>query len=106
MIEIRSPFKHLALIAILLFAIPGALRAGNGQEADDIAHFLAGLTPSADSPLAALSNDAGWKKHAAFFESSWKALDERQLSRVREWSEQNIKQPQPVLFYMFSGPDF
>ncbi len=98
--------KSIAL-AVALFAIAaGGARAGNGQEADDIAHFIAGLPPSANSPLAALTGETEWKRHAAFFDSAWKALEERQLSRVSEWSAGNIQQPQPVLYYMFSGPDF
>jgi hypothetical protein len=83
----------------------GAVRADEAT-ADDIARFLAGLPPSENSPLAPLTKEAAWKQHEKFFDSDWKSLEARQLSKVREWSAENIKQPQPVLFYMFSGPDF
>lgn len=106
MIGIRSVVRSLALFAVLLVITPNVLHAADGQASDDIAHFLAGMQPSANSPLAALANEPAWKNHAAFFEGSWKSLDERQLSKVRAWSAENVKQPQPVLYYMFSGPDF
>src|ERR1700732_5021842 len=106
MIRIRSLVRSLSLSAILFVVMPVTLRAADGQASDDIAHFLSGMEPSANSPLAALTSETIWKKHAAFFDSSWKSLEDRQLSKVRAWSADNIKQSQPVLYYMFSGPDF
>ncbi len=105
MIGIRSLMKSIAVFAMILVFAPVA-RAADGQVADDIAHFLAGMPPASASPLAALAADPTWKKHAEFFDSAWKSLDERQLSKVRAWSAENITQSQPTLYYMFSGPDF
>jgi hypothetical protein len=101
---IRSLVRYLALFAVILAISPTT--AADGQTQDDIAHFLAGMPPSANSPLAPLTNDPAWKAHAVFFDSAWKSLDDRQLSKVRAWASQNVRQPQPVLYYMFSGPDF
>jgi hypothetical protein len=98
--------KFFAFFALALLMAAGSARADAGQTADDIAHFIAGLPPSAGSPLAALTAEREWQRHAAFFSSNWKSLEDRQLSRVRAWSAENLKQPQPVLYYMFSGPDF
>src|SRR5215472_312248 len=98
--------KSFAFALAVLIAAGGNARAAGGQPADDIAHFIAGLPPSAESPLAGLTGEAEWKRHAAFFETHWKELEDRQLSRVRAWSAENVKQSQPVLYYMFSGPDF
>ncbi len=106
MIRIDSLLRFVFLSALLLVAGPATLRAADGQASDDIAHFLAGLAPSAGSPLASLANDPAWKKHAEIFAADWKSLDERQLDKVRVWSAANIKQSQPALFYMFSGPDY
>ncbi|MGO9547098.1 MAG: hypothetical protein ACLPPF_20185 [Rhodomicrobium sp.] len=92
-------------VALISIAANGAW-ADDGQAADDIAHFIAGMPPSANSPLAALTGEAEWKRHAAFFDTSWKAFEDRQISKVRAWSAENVKQSQPVLYYMFSGPDF
>jgi hypothetical protein len=99
--------RSFAFLALALFmAAAGGARAEAGQAADDIAHFIAGLPPSAGSPLAALVDEPEWRRHAAFFNTSWKQMEDRQLSRVRAWSAENVKQSQPVLYYMFSGPDF
>ncbi len=102
----HSLAKCLAIAASILSLVTGAAYAADGQAADDIAHFIAGMPPSANSPLSSLTADAEWKRHAAFFGSSWKEFEERQLSKVRAWSAENVKQSQPVLYYMFSGPDF
>jgi hypothetical protein len=37
---------------------------------------------------------------------AWDAVEARQLAKVRAWSSENLTNPQPALFYMFSGPDF
>jgi hypothetical protein len=104
--KINSLLRFLVLSALLIVAAPAMLRAADGQASDDIAHVLAGLPPSANSPLAGLTNDPGWKKHAEIFKADWKSLEERQLEKVRAWSAANVKQSQPTLYYMFSGPDY
>lgn len=98
--------RFVVLAASILLLLAGAARAGGGPAADDLAHFIAGMPPSAGSPLAALTGDPEWKHHAAFFNTAWKDFEDRQLSKVKEWSAENVKQSQPVLYYMFSGPDF
>ncbi len=105
MIEIRPLARAFAFVTALILSA-GAAFAGDGQTADDIAHFIAGMPPSANSPLTALTAEAAWKKHADFFNTNWKAYDDRQLSKVRQWSADNVKPSEPVLYYMFSGPDF
>ena len=105
MTSLNSLTKHLAFaFAILIIAANGAY-AADGKAADDIAHFIAGMPPSANSPLAKLTEDAEWKRHAAFFNTSWKDFEVKNLSKVKSWSSENVKQSQAVLYYMFSGPD-
>jgi hypothetical protein len=106
MTRINTLLRSVFLCAILLMAAPAALLAADGRASDDIAHFLAGLPVSETSPLAALTNDPAWKKHAEIFKADWRSLEERQLEKVRAWSAANVKQPQATLFYMFSGPDY
>jgi hypothetical protein len=106
MTSISGFLRSIFLFAFLLALAPGLARAADGQAADDIAHFLAGLPPSANSPLMSLTNDAAWKKHAELFNADWKSLENKQLEKVRAWSAANLKQSQPVLYYMFSGPDY
>jgi hypothetical protein len=95
--------------AVAAFLVVGALGAANAADtvtADDTARFLAGMMPSADSPLMALTKDPAWLRHAKFFDSAFGELDQRQMSKVRAWSDANVPAPKPTMFYMFSGPDF
>jgi hypothetical protein len=104
--------RRLKLARFFVFAFSASLAltpiacAEGGGAADDIAHFIAGMPPSEGSPLSGLTNEIEWKRHAAFFDSNWTAFEDRQLTKVRAWSAENIRQTQPVLYYMFSGPDF
>ena len=76
---------------------------------NDTAHFLAGLPISEGSPLAALTQDPAWQRHATFFDQAWTKLDARQLAGIRNWEANYLPdalQPIPTVFYLFSGPDF
>ena len=76
---------------------------------NDTARFLAGLPVSEGSPLAALTQDPAWQQHASFFDQAWAKLDARQFAGIRNWEANYLPdatQPLPVVFYMFSGPDF
>jgi hypothetical protein len=98
--------KLAALAAsLLLVAISGA-RAADTATVDDTARFLAGLTPSDGSPLLPLTKDPSWQRHAKFFDNAFAQLEQRQLAKVRAWSDTNLAAPKPTMFYMFSGPDF
>jgi len=98
--------KTAILAAALLFAAALAARAADAATADDTAKFLAGMMPSADSPLTPLTRDPAWQRHAKFFDAAFVQLEQRQLSKIRVWSEANLAAPRPTMFYMFSGPDF
>jgi hypothetical protein len=93
------------LAAAMLVAAATSLHAQTAS-VDDTAKFLAGMMPSADSPLMPLTQEAAWQRHAKFFDSAFEKLEQRQLSRIRAWSDTNLAAPKPTMFYMFSGPDF
>jgi hypothetical protein len=93
------------LAAAVLVAAASGLRAQTAT-VDDTAKFLAGMMPSADSPLMPLTQEAAWQRHAKFFDSAFEKLEQRQLSRIRAWADTNLAAPRPTMFYMFSGPDF
>jgi len=100
-------FTKMALVAATLFlviALPA--RAADAVTANDTALFLAGMMPSADSPLMPLTRDPSWQRHAKFFDAAFAQLEQRQLSKIRAWAAANLAAPKPVVFYMFSGPDF
>ncbi len=98
-------FRTVTLAAVMLLA---ALASVHAQTAtvDDTAKFLAGMMPSADSPLTPLTQEAAWQRHARFFDTAFGQLEQRQISRIRAWADTNLAAPRPTMFYMFSGPDF
>jgi hypothetical protein len=101
-----QPVKIAALAAAVLLAavLPG--RAADTVTANDTARYLAGMAPSAESPLTPLTKDPAWQHHARFLDSAFAQLEQRQLSKIRTWADTNLSAPRPTMFYMFSGPDF
>jgi len=97
--------KMAAAAAGLLLLIVMPARAAE-VSADDTARFLAGMQPSADSPLLPLTRDPAWQHHAKFFDAAFAQLESRQISRIHAWADANLAAPRPTMFYMFSGPDF
>jgi hypothetical protein len=98
--------KIAAVAAAMLIAAAMPVRAANSVTADDTARFLAGMPPSAESPLTPLTKDPAWQRHARFFDAAFAQLQQRQLSKIRAWAGANLAAPRPTMFYMFSGPDF
>jgi len=98
--------KIAAVAAAMFLAVALPARAANTVTANDTALFLAGMPPSADSPLAPLTKDPSWQRHARFFDAAFAQLDQRQLSKIRAWASANLAAPKPTMYYMFSGPDF
>ena len=98
--------KIAAAVAALFLAAAVPARAANIATPDDTARFLAGMAPSADSPLTPLTSDPSWQRHAKFLDHAFGQLEQRQLSKIRAWAAVNLAAPRPTMFYMFSGPDF
>jgi hypothetical protein len=108
----KSPINMLqhmkfAVIAasVFLAAVVSALGVG-AVTPNDTARFLAGMQPSAESPLTPLTKDPAWKQHAKFFDYVFRQIEQRQLSKIRAWAGTNLNASRPAVFYMFSGPDF
>src|SRR3954469_19429001 len=97
--------RMATLVTVMLFAAALPVRAQTAT-VDDTAKFLAGMMPSADSPLIPLTKEAAWQRHAKFFDGAFEKLEQRQMSRIRAWADANLAAPKPTMFYMFSGPDF
>jgi hypothetical protein len=100
-----------ATIALFASAVLFVFAATVGRTAEiatpnDTARTIAGLPPSAGSPLTPLTQNKGWQQHARAFNHSFEYIERGQLSKIRAWSRANLTAPKPVLFYMFSGPDF
>ena len=95
-----------AVVASYLSFAIGPANSAEVASADDMARFLAGMPPSAGSPLAPLTLDRGWQQHAKSMDKAFAEIETRQVSRIRAWGDANLVSPQPTVFYMFSGPDF
>jgi len=101
-----QPMKIAAVAAAMFLAAAAPAHAADLVTADDTARFLAGMPPSAASPLTPLMQDPSWQQHAKFFDTAFGQLEQRQLSKIRGWADANLSAPRPTMFYMFSGPDF
>ncbi|WP_414463082.1 hypothetical protein [Hyphomicrobium sp. DY-1] len=93
-----------AALAVSILSIPA--RAEPRASLDDTAKFIAGMQPSDGSPLKAYTNDGFWKQYAAGFNQAWDGLEKRQLSKIRMLVSRDFTNPQPTLFYFFSGADY
>src|SRR4051812_31774146 len=124
-----KPFTPLLMgvLALTLVTIPAAARSRHsapapeqGQAApsapvmelpppDDTAKFLAGMPVPRNSPLAPLTQDPAWLDHSAYFEKAFSKMNARQLTKLHTMQDTLLpetKQNFPVVYYMFSGPDF
>ena len=104
--KMRLAFRVLTLAFPFALALAQPSRAADTVTVDDTARFLAGMPPSAGSPLTPLTRDPTWQRHARFFDQAFAQLEQRQLAKIRAWSDTNLAAPRPTMFYMFSGPDF
>lgn len=98
--------RFAVIFILLLIGLVGPGLASTGL--DDTAKVLAGLPPSAGSPLGPLTENPAYRAQAAKFAQTWQHFEERQLSRARAWADRELApvRPQvPVLYYTFSGPD-
>jgi hypothetical protein len=76
---------------------------------NDTARFLAGMAVSESSSLTTLEQTGIWQRHAHFFDDAWAKLAGRQFTGIRDWEVNYLPdatQPLPIVYYMFSGPDF
>ena len=94
-----------AVASYLALAVSPALCAG-AVSVDDTARYLAGMPPSANSPLAPLTKSAHWQQHARTMDRAFAQVEKGTLAPIREWSAAHLSSPQKAMFYMFSGPDF
>src|SRR5580692_4095080 len=98
--------QAMKIAAIAAFAILAVVAPARAATANDTARFLAGMPPSAASPLTPLTKSPTWQRHARYFDSVFGQLERRQISKIRTWADANLAAPRPTMFYMFSGPDF
>ena len=94
-------------IAALSLAFITSINAQETAAPDAQAKFLAGL-PVEGTPLAALAEEGSWKTHAKEFSKAWGSLEQKQLSKIRDWAPKalgaDVAGPDHLI-YFFSGPD-
>jgi hypothetical protein len=93
------------LAAALAFGVSPA-HSAEAATPDDTARFLAGLSPAAASPLAAMARDPIWQQHARYFDTIFAREDSVTLSKVRAFSRDQLPEKHEAVLYTFSGPDF
>jgi hypothetical protein len=96
---------RFAVLACLLALPIAPARAAEVATPDDTARFLAGLPPSADSPLAPLAKEASWQQHASTFNSMFGHEEKTHLSEIGAFAKAHLGMPHDTMLYMFSGPD-
>jgi len=101
------PRAMVAILTTFMLALSAApVQSVEPATADDTARFLAGLSPSSNSPLAALTNDPAWPSRARYFDSIFAREESAHLPKVREFSKKYLTDKHGTMLYMFSGPDF
>jgi hypothetical protein len=104
---LSMPGLKVAIFATFMLTLSAApARSIEAAAADDTARVLAGLQPSANSPLTVLTNDPAWLSHARNLDSMFAREESVQLSKVREFSKKYLTDKHDTMLYMFSGPDF
>jgi len=94
------------LLALTMALTAAPARSAETSTPDDMARFLAGLPPAADSPLTPLTKSPSWEQHARDFDSLFGQEDKTRLSKIRAFSQARLTEKQQTMLYMFSGPDF
>ncbi len=94
-----------AFLAVTLTCTTIAAPAADQATPDDTARFLAGLQPSANSPLAALANGPEWQQHARRFDQMFAEEEKFSLAKIRAFSKDHLPDKHRSMLYMFSGPD-
>jgi hypothetical protein len=100
-----SIFKFVVPVACLLAFSVAPARSAEVSTPDDTARYLAGLQPSAESPLAKLAQNPNWQQHVKYFDGIFAQNEKLHLSPIREFSKARLTSPRETMFYMFAGPD-
>jgi hypothetical protein len=83
--------------------------AAKADKLTNTAKFLAGIPVDNNSPLASSQNKASRLNHRRFFDNAWSKLEDQQITKVKQWSQQELQAVNSdsiSVFYPFSGPDF
>lgn len=99
-----ASFRLSRLTIAMLFVL--LCSSAWAQTPNDMARFLAGLEPSAGSPLQSAARSTGWQQHANAMNRSWGSFEKRIIARIQVWARAKLPPSPPSMLYMFGGPDF
>jgi hypothetical protein len=94
------------VVSLCIAALGLTTTVVQGNDQNQVARFLAGMAPSADSSVQALTQEPAWLEHVTQMREAWTQLERAQLEPVRAWSATHLGPPSPTLLYMFGGPDY
>ena len=84
---------------------PNFIPVPGKAEPDDVARFLAGRPVMRGEMLSSLQRTPEYTAHEAAMRGMWTRLTRNRVARMEDWSQQNIRSGDRVLFYPFGGPD-
>ncbi|MGI4761661.1 MAG: hypothetical protein ACRYF0_13210 [Janthinobacterium lividum] len=88
---------------------PPAALASDTANVQNVAAYLAGLEPKAETPLAELAAQPTWQAFAKDQDKSWAKYRTTHTAPMNKWAAtelDSVRQATTTLFYPFSGPDF
>ena len=103
-----TSIRIISLIAVFTANIASS-QTSRLASATDVARYLAGMPVSQGSPLESITRDSQWIAHSNAMNSSFAALDQRQINNIRTWRAEAlapVTQSSRVCLYLFGGPDF
>jgi hypothetical protein len=86
-----------------------ATLAPDTANVQNVAAYLAGLPPKANTPLAELAAQPTWQAFAKDQDKSWAKYRTTHTDRMNQWAAtelDSVRQATTTVFYPFSGPDF
>lgn len=90
-------------------ATPPKAPAPDTANVQNVAAYLAGLPPHAQTPLAELAAQPTWQAFAQDQNKSWAKYRATHTDRMNRWAAtelDSVRQATTTVFYPFSGPDF
>jgi len=88
---------------------PATALAPDTANVQNVAAYLAGLPPKAETPLAMLAAQPTWQAFAKDQDKSWAKYRATHTDPMNKWAAtelDSVRQVTTTLFYPFSGPDF
>lgn len=107
MMDVLGVFgKHWAGVDLKLRWIGEYKPAEVNKGHDDVARWIAGLTPLHNTMSKKMWENKTWARHSGSTTKAWERYDKRHLAEIQAWLPENYgKNDNRTLFYPFSGPD-